>query len=55
MSKGKNTPREKPKPSQEVLDMVRDAKASKARKAGSRTRENFSQAAARIVTEATKD
>ena len=47
MSKVKMTPREKPKPSREVLDMVRDLKASRTKKAGSRKPE---EAAAPILT-----
>jgi hypothetical protein len=43
--------RQKVKPSKEVTAMV---KATKAKKAGNRKREDFSQAAARIVKEATE-
>ena len=51
----KNGPKEKPKPSKEVLDMIRDTKAkSKSRKSAAK-REDFSQAAARIVREATSE
>jgi hypothetical protein len=43
MSK-KDAPRQKPKPSKEVLDMIRDTKA-KSRKNKTAKREDFSQAA----------
>lgn len=52
----KNSPKQKPKPSKDVLAMV---KATKAKKQASRDRatkrEDFSQAAARIVRQATED
>jgi hypothetical protein len=50
MSK-KDGPKQKPKPSKEVLKMVRATKANRKK----RLREDFSQAAARIVREATEN
>jgi len=51
----KKGPMQKPKPSQEVLDMIRDAKANrKSGKAAAKKLEDFSQAAAEIVKQATE-
>jgi len=48
----KTTPKQKPRPSKEVLEMV---KAAREKTADKRKREDASQAAARIVREGTED
>jgi hypothetical protein len=56
MQRGKNSPRPKAKPSKEVLEMVREVKANRRQKTAiERKREDLSQAAARIVGDATEN
>ena len=46
---------QKPKPSKEVLDMIKKTKAKSKSKKSTAKREDFSQAAARIVRQATEN